>query len=117
VADSHKIKFLSSERRVFSQEHYFAGTCDFIAEIDGQFAVGDFKTGSGIYVEHRFQTAAYQQAIQEETRTKVDVRWIVRFDKKTGEFEAKPFYDFDLDFLGFKAALGLHKALQQMKAG
>lgn len=115
--DSHKIKILSSERRVMSLEHFFAGTCDFIAEIDGLFAVGDIKTSSGIYVDHRFQTAAYQQAIQEEKQTKVDVRWIVRFDKKTGEFEAKPLYNFDLDFSGFKAALGLHKALQQMKAG
>lgn len=115
--DSHTIKILSSERMVLSQEHYYAGTYDFLAEIDGLLAVGDIKTGSGIYVDHHFQTAAYQQAIQEETGTKVDMRQIVRFDKKTGEFETKALHNFELDFNGFKAALGLHRALQQMKAG
>ena len=110
--DSHTIKLLASERKVMSLEHYFAGTCDLIAEIDGEYCVGDFKTSSGIYPEMRMQTAAYQQAIQEEKGMKVDARWIIRFDKKTGEFEAKRFADFDLDFLGFKSALALHRALQ-----
>ena len=113
--EAHKIKVLASERMVFSKEHYYAGTCDLVAEIDDQLAVGDFKTGSGIYNEHRFQTAAYQHAMQEEKGMKFDVRWIVRFDKKTGEFEAKPFYEFDLDFQGFSAALTLHRTLQAMK--
>lgn len=110
--DSHTIKLLASERIVFSQEHYYAGTCDLIAEIDGEYCVGDFKTSSGIYPEMRLQTAAYQNAIQEEKGMKVQARWIIRFDKKTGGFEAKRFADFDLDFLGFKSALALHRALQ-----
>jgi hypothetical protein len=109
---AHKIKLLASERMVFSLEHYYAGTCDLVAEIDGEYCVGDFKTSSGIYPEMRLQTAAYQNAIQEEKGFKVDARWIIRFDKKTGEFEAKRFTDFELDFLGFKSALTLHKALQ-----
>lgn len=110
--DSHKIRLLASERRIFSLEHYYAGTGDLIAEIDGEYCVGDFKTSSGIYPEMRLQTAAYQHAIQEEKGFKVDARWIIRFDKKTGEFEAKRFTDFDLDFKGFKSALELHRALQ-----
>jgi hypothetical protein len=112
--DSHKIKILASERRVFSQKHYYAGTCDFVAEIDGVVGVGDIKTSSGIYPEMRLQTAAYQQALQEEKGMEFPVRWIIRFDKKTGEFEAKSFYDFELDFSGFEAALKLHRALQTM---
>ncbi len=110
--ESHKIKLLASERFILSQEHYYAGTCDLVAEIDGEYCVGDFKTSSGIYPEMRFQTAAYQNAIQEEKGMKVGARWIIRFDKKTGEFEAKRFTDFDLDFSGFRSALSLHKALQ-----
>jgi hypothetical protein len=110
--DAHKVEVLASERRVFSKQHYFAGTCDFVAKIDGVMGVGDIKTSSGIYPEMRLQTAAYQQALQEEKNIKFDVRWIVRFDKKTGDFEARPFYDFDLDFAGFEAALKLHRTLQ-----
>ena len=112
--DAHKVEVVASERRIFSKEHYYAGTCDFVAKIDGVMGVGDIKTSSGIYPEMRLQTAAYQHALQEEKGMKFDVRWIVRFDKKTGEFESKPFYDFDLDFMGFKSALALHRTLQQM---
>lgn len=112
--DSHSVEILASEKRLFSKEYYYAGSCDFIARIDGVLGLGDIKTSSGIYPEMRFQTAAYQHAVQEETNRKLDVRWIIRFDKKTGEFEAKSFYAFDLDFSGFKAALTLHKTLQAM---
>lgn len=113
--ESHKIKIRASERRVFSKEFYFAGTCDFVAEIDGVLGVGDIKTSSGIYPEMRFQTAAYQHALQEEKGIKFPVRWIIRFDKKTGDFEVRSFYNFDLDFLGFKSALEVHKVLQTIE--
>jgi CRISPR/Cas system-associated exonuclease Cas4 (RecB family) len=112
--NAHKVEVLASERMVFSKQHYYAGTCDFVAKVDGVLAVGDIKTSSGIYNEMRLQTAAYQHALQEEKNMKFEVRWIVRFDKKTGEFEAKPFYEFDLDFQGFQAALTLHRTLQAM---
>lgn len=113
--EAHKVEVVASERMVFSKEHYYAGTCDFVAKVDGVLAVGDIKTSTGIYDEYRLQTAAYQNALQEEKNMKFDVRWIVRFDKKTGQFEAKPFYNFDIDFKGFLAALTLHKTLQEIK--
>ncbi len=113
--DSHKIEILASERRLFSQQFYYAGTCDFVAKIDGVMGVGDIKTSSGIYPEMRFQTAAYQHALEEEKGMKFPVRWIIRFDKKTGEFEAKSFYNFDLDFAGFNAALNIHRTMQLIK--
>jgi hypothetical protein len=113
--DSHKIEILASERRLFSKEFHYAGTCDFVANIDGVIGVGDIKTSSGIYPEMRFQTAAYQHALQEELGIQFPVRWIVRFDKKTGEFEAKSFHNFPLDFAGFKAALNIHRTLQEIK--
>lgn len=113
--DAHKVEILASERRIFSKAHYYAGTCDFVAKIDGVMGVGDIKTSSGIYPEMRLQTAAYQHALQEEKGLEFGVRWIVRFDKKTGEFEAKSFYEFDLDFQGFQAALTLHRTLQAME--
>lgn len=115
--DKFNVKIKASERRVFSKQYYYAGTCDFVAEVDGILGVGDIKTSSGIYPEMRFQTAAYQQALEEEKGIKFPVRWIVRFDKNTGDFEAKSFYDFKLDFEGFEAALVLHRSLQLIDKG
>jgi hypothetical protein len=113
--DSHKIRVIASERMVFSKEHYYAGTCDLIAEIDGELVVGDIKTGSGIYNEARFQTAAYQHALQEEKGILFPSRLIIRFDKPTGNFELKTLRDFELDFRGFLAARELHRVLQTLE--
>lgn len=113
--DSHKIEILASERTLFSQSHYYAGTCDFVAKIDGQYVIGDFKTGKRIYNEARLQTAAYQQALQEEMGLEFQYRLIVRFDKETGLFQSQEYRDFELDFTGFNAALALHKTLQKIE--
>lgn len=113
--DSHKVEILASERMVFSKQFYYAGTTDFVAKIDDILGIGDIKTSSGIYPEMRLQTAAYQHALQEEKDITFPVRWIIRFDKKTGNFEAKSFYNFDLDFEGFKAALSIHRTLQAIE--
>lgn len=112
--DAHKVAIKASERLVFSKEFYYAGTCDFVAEVDGVLVVGDIKTSSGIYPEMRMQTAAYQHALEEEKGISFGGRVIVRFDKKTGEFEAKQLNDFEFDFRGFKAALELHRILKDM---
>lgn len=112
--DAHKVEVLASERRLFSKEYYYAGTTDLIAKVDDLLTVGDIKTSSGIWPEMRLQTAAYQQALEEEKGIKFPQRLIIRFDKKTGEFEAKSFHNFELDFEGFKAALSLHKTLQRI---
>ncbi len=112
--DAHHVEIISSERRVFSLQYYFAGTCDLVAKVDGVMVVGDIKTSSGIYPEMRLQTAAYQRAIEEEDGTKFPERLIIRFDKKDGNFEAKTFKNFDLDFAGFLAALNLYRSLQSI---
>jgi hypothetical protein len=113
--DSANIKILASERTLFSQQYYYAGTCDFVAEINGQQVVGDFKTGKRIYNETRLQTAAYQQALQEETGAQFAYRLAIRFDKENRKFETRKFEDFELDFTGFNAALALHKTLQKIE--
>lgn len=115
--DAHHVEILASEHRVFSMQYYFAGTCDFVAKVDGVLGIGDIKTSSGIYPEMRFQTAAYQQALQEEKEIKFETRWIVRFDKKTGEFEAKQFNNFDADFTAFNATRIVHKILKEIENG
>lgn len=110
--DQHNVRALASERMVFSKEHYYAGTCDLVAEIDGEMSVGDIKTGKAIYPEARLQTAAYQHAMQEEKGMKFDTRWVMLFNKTTGDFKAEKFYEFDLDFQGFTSALSLHRILK-----
>jgi hypothetical protein len=113
-AEATNVEVLAVERRIYSKEFGYAGTVDLVARINGILSVADYKTSSGIYPEMRLQTAAYQHALQEEKKMEFGPRWIIRFDKKTGEFEDKAFPDFESDFSGFKGALLLHRSLKAM---
>ena len=59
------LKPVHIEQTVWSHEHQYAGTLDLIAEIDGQLAVTDWKTGKAIYPESHLQGVAYARAVCE----------------------------------------------------
>lgn len=80
----HKVKFLSTEKVVYSLKHGYIGTMDFTAMIDGELCAGDFKSSSGLYNGIRMQTAAYGRADEEEQGKKLyKGRWGVRLNKYT----------------------------------
>jgi hypothetical protein len=60
------LKPVAIEKRVASQDYGFAGSLDLLAEVDGELAVIDFKTGKAIYAEAYLQNIAYRLALQEE---------------------------------------------------
>lgn len=113
--DSNNIEVIASEKTIFSKQYYYAGTCDFVARINGELVVGDFKTGKRIYDETRYQTAAYQHALEEEEGIKFAHRLAVRFCKETGDFETKIFRDFESDFEVFAATLIIHRAMKKIE--
>ena len=112
----NNVKFISSERKVYSKLHRYAGTADFECVIDGKTFVGDVKTSTGIYDEYWFQVSGYQQALEEETGKLYDGQVIVRVGKD-GSFEVQ--YRFNNDYLenvkAFNGALALFKRLQTLK--
>lgn len=109
-AIENKVKFLASEVMVCdsSPDMFYAGTLDFVAEIDGKKFIGDIKTGSGIYPEHFYQVAAYQNAWEKMGREKLDGAVIVNVTKK-GELKVEYSYFFKEDFDAFKGALAIYK--------
>lgn len=113
--DEHKVEFISSERFVYSRRNDYAGIMDAEARINGKHCVIDFKTSKRLYPEMRFQTAAYQMAAEEEGTLFEGDRWIVRFDKETGEFEAHEHGDLEQDFAAFMSALTIKKRLKELK--
>lgn len=81
---SHKIKWVSTERPVYSKEHDYIGTMDLEAIIDGLYCNGDFKSSNGLYNQIRMQTEAYARADEEEFgKRKYEGRWAIRFSKYT----------------------------------
>lgn len=56
-------KILKSEERVASLEYKYAGTFDWLVDIDGEVGIIDLKTGKRVYPDSQFpQLAAYEQA-------------------------------------------------------
>lgn len=82
-AKQHKVKFISSERVVYSQKHDYVGLFDIEAEVDGQLCLIDIKTGNDLRNDVRMQTAAYVMADMEESKKKYKGRWAVRLAKET----------------------------------
>lgn len=81
--DQHHVKFLSSEKIVYSLAHGFIGTDDILAIVDGKRCVVDIKSSNGLYNTVRLQTAGYARAEEEESGKKVEGRWAVRVAKET----------------------------------
>lgn len=112
---AHRVRFLHAERKIFSRRWRYAGTLDGEAFVDDKLAIVDFKTGKAIYPEARFQTAAYEAARREEDGLSY-TRWVARFDKVTGEFQAIELTDLAEDFGAFMGAFAAHKRLKELKA-
>lgn len=114
--DEYDVKFISSERHIYSKKHKYAGIMDAEAIIQKKLCVIDFKTSKGIYPEMRFQVAAYQAAVEEESGKEYSGnKWLARFDKETGEFEAHEFAEQEKDFKAFLAALELRRRLKELE--
>lgn len=112
-ARANKVKFLASEKQVYSRNFWYAGTFDFLAEINGELMVGDIKTSTGIYGREYFaQMAGYQLALEEmEGYQDIKGRIVVRCGKD-GSFETKVSYDYPTDRKIFLAALDLYRGLE-----
>lgn len=77
----HNVKFLSSERVVYSKKHDFIGKMDIEAKVDGKLCLVDLKSSNGLYNTVGMQTAAYMFADMEESGREYKGRWAVRLPK------------------------------------
>lgn len=68
------------ERRLWNDEHRYAGTLDAVAEIDGKVGVLDIKTSLEIYRDYCLQTSAYFYAMKPIV-PELETRWILRIDQ------------------------------------
>lgn len=114
-AKENNVRFLASEKRVYSQESWYAGTLDLILEMDGKKYIADVKTSSGIYPEHYLQMAAYQGALEEMGEHEDITGAMVINLPKRGGFEIGMNYAYDDNRLAFLAALVLYKQLNALK--
>jgi hypothetical protein len=81
-------EYVFSERKIASLEHWFAGTVDIVAVINGKLTVADLKTSNYLSAEHLLQTAGYLIGLEEEFEDKFENRIILKLDKEGGDIHA-----------------------------
>ena len=111
------VRFLASEKKVYSESWFVAGTFDFSFEKDGKRFIGDLKTMGRIWdkVPHA-QAAAYRKMSVEMGEKDYDGTCIVNISKPSekylSELTESWSYDFETDTKAFEAALVLYRFLQ-----
>lgn len=108
-ATQNKVKFLESEKKLYSETLFIAGTTDFTCEIGGRRYVGDLKTSSGIYYEMFLQCAGYRLMLEEMGEPEYTGAIIVRCGKD-GSFETKENFDYETAKEAFLGALKIYRA-------
>jgi hypothetical protein len=99
--EKHNVRWIGTERKIYSRKHKYAGTMDGLCLADScdnpnccrhvfkdRLTLGDWKTSNYLYVEFILQTAAYKQAYEEETGQHVEDVWIIRLGKDDAAFDA-----------------------------
>lgn len=110
---TNNVRFLESEKKVYSREWWVAGTADFTCEIDGKRYVGDLKTMKKVWDRTPFfQTAAYRKMLQEMGEPPYDGTIIVNINKETNELSEHRSYRTEADESCFEAALALYRNLE-----
>lgn len=138
---AHNVRWISTERKIYSRRFKYAGTMDGLCKVDScsdpaccphhfvdRLTIADWKTSNYLYPEYLLQTAAYAKAFNEET---IDTwnhgdpemllatdRWVIRLGKDDGEFD--PWHadasTLEQDWEGFHLALLLGRAFKGIKA-
>lgn len=117
---------LEIEKVLYSKSHNYAGTADFIAEIDGKLVIGDWKTSNtsrynpdGIYETYFMQLGGYCIAYEEMTGKEVGELVVVNLPKDGSNYKLKRLEDLGMSkldcmlyFLNVKQAYELNQRFQ-----
>ena len=77
----HIIKYYATELIVGNRELFLAGMIDVVAEVDGVFMIGDFKTSKQISTDVFIQLAIYKYMLINNGVTLPVKRFVLRLDK------------------------------------
>jgi hypothetical protein len=131
--DQHNVRWLETEHKIYSKKYKYAGTMDGRCVVDScsdeaccrvpfkdRMSIADWKSSNYLSIGYLFQTAAYENAYEEENGVDVEDRWILRLGKseeEAGKFE--PWHltaeDFAEDFAGYLACLTLSNLVDSVE--
>lgn len=129
--EAHNFRPILTEYKLYSVEFNYAGTTDSKGRMDScsdpeccsfQFkdwlVIADWKSSRDMYIEYRYQSAAYDKADEEESGDVKDARVVVELGKYTGIVEGHILTreDLDDDFAAFLGLMVHYERLQALEA-
>jgi hypothetical protein len=114
-ATDNKVKFIESEKHLYSESLFVGGILDMVVEIDGKLWIADVKTG-GVYPEAFYQMAAYQILLEDMKEPLEITGHIILGLKKDGTFEEKRSVSCEEAKEAFMAAYKIYKITQKVNS-
>jgi len=126
----HKVRFIFTERKVYSREYDVAGTGDGLAWVSScddpsccseeyvdRLAFIDWKTSRSMRTTYILQTAIYRFCYIEETGEPVTDTWVLKLDKETGKLTSlhRSPNTFEMELEAFLAALNLYRRMKDVE--
>jgi len=115
-ADSSNLQPTETEVSLVSEKYKYGGTLDAIL-VNGQLALGDWKTSNSVYQDYLIQLAAYGNLWNENRERQIEDGFhLIRFDKQYGDFHHHWFRELDEaweQFTLFRRAYDLDKILKK----
>ena len=111
---AHDLEVIATELVLVSEEYQYGGTLDLVCYLDGIKSLIDFKTGSGVYPEHRIQLAAYEHLWYENKGEALE-KWIVQLGKKDGSLHPHKYNGLKAEWEVFQHLLALHRLKKEVK--
>ena len=108
-------KVIKSELQLVSEKHYFGGTCDIYAVLNGKKTLIDIKTSKACYPEHFTQVSAYKILLEENGFPVEDAK-ILRIGREEAEgFDVKDVPMIDVHAEKFIACLKILQIDNRLK--
>lgn len=118
--NTHKPELIATEYHLFSDEHEYAGTADFIVKFQGNLWLMDLKTSNSLHTSYDLQLAAYATAWNEthnEKITHTGILWVKASTRGEGKGDAiqgkgwqlKQISDIENNFKMFKNIQEIYK--------
>ena len=116
-AKDNKVKFLESERNIYSEPLWIGGIVDFVCEIEGKVWIGDIKTSaSGIWPENFWQCAGYHLMLKDMGLYPKIKGYLILNLKESGEVLEKRSISNADSIKAFKACLDIYRVREKIKS-
>jgi hypothetical protein len=114
--ETFRFRPIASEVHLVSEKHQFGATPDLIAEVNGKVCLVDWKTGNGVYPDHKIQLAAYRVAWEENNPDMPITGFhLLRIAKNDASFAHYYWHSLPEAWEVFKHLLAIHDLYKALK--